>query len=110
LLWKHGLHDDQDGGIDRTGRAALFNLMENAREVNERRAKEPGAYNLNSPDRIWKAFQKSDAYRAIQIARGELPLGEEEASPERASVREKPTLLEENVALRDRAGGTDRRG
>jgi hypothetical protein len=104
LLWKHGLHDDQDSGIDRTSRAALFNIMENAKEVDEWRAKEPGAYNLNSPDRIWQGFQKSDAYRAIQIARGELPLGEEDGTPrpQRAPVREKPTLLEENVALRDR--------
>jgi hypothetical protein len=109
LLWNAGLHEDQDGGIDRTTRSDLFFLMEHLPDINEWRAKDPHAYTLNHPTRVAKEFKKSDAYRAIQIAKGELPLGEDggqgqdgKAHPERSPPREKPTMLEEVVALKER--------
>jgi hypothetical protein len=82
--------------IEQVARKDIFAVMTYLTAVNRWRDKQRMPERLNHPTTIWRAFKGSDDYKAEQIARGEYV-----PPPDKLAPREKPTLLEEAVALKE---------
>jgi hypothetical protein len=81
--------------IEQVARKDLFSIMDELGALNRWRDNQRDSTRLNHPTTVWRQFNKSDEHKAEQMARGEY------TPPPTHPVREKPTLLEENVALRE---------
>ena len=90
LLTEYHL-DDMDG----VARNDMLSIMDHLAAVDNWRNKQKNPTRLNHPTTVWRGFKQSDDYKAVQMEQGEY-----RPKPENAP-REKPTLLEEAVALRD---------
>jgi hypothetical protein len=85
-------HLDDMEGVARNDTMAI---MEHLASVENWRSKQPNRERLNHPTNVWRGYKASDDYKAVLMERGEYKPKSEKAP------HEKPTLLEEAVALRD---------
>ena len=92
LLVEYRLDD-----IEQVARKDLFDIMEHLSAVERRRDKQRMPELLNHPTTVWRKFKGTGDFTAEQMARGEY-----KPKPDKVPPREKPTLLEENVTLRER--------
>jgi hypothetical protein len=82
--------------IEQVARRDLFSIMDELTAVNRYRDKKGDPSKLDHPTTVWRQFKTSDEYKAALMARGEYT-----PPPTKTPPREKPTLLEEAVTLRD---------
>ena len=88
LLTEYHLHD-----MEGVARNDMLAIMDNLLAVEAWHRRQPHRENLNHPTTVWRQFKKSGDYLAVLIERGEYkPLQHKQP---------RPSLLEENVALRN---------
>jgi hypothetical protein len=90
LLAEYRLDD-----IEQVARKDTFDIMQHLTAVERWRSKQRSPEALNHPTTVWRRFKGSDEYKAELMSTGEY-----KPTPAK-TPREKPTLLEENVALKD---------